>query len=144
MSSAHATVNVFLAEDSRLIRDRIAALLSGREMTVVGAAETASESIAGILTKRPDVVVLDIALAQGSGWDVLQAVRREAPDVAVVIFSNSAGPAYRKRYLGGGADSFLDKNSEFESLAEAVVSAARARAALAHSSSPVSHQQEAS
>jgi DNA-binding NarL/FixJ family response regulator len=47
-------------------------------------------------------------------------VRQAEPDIAFVVFSNNAGPAYRKRYLGEGAERFLDKTTEFDQLAIAV------------------------
>ena len=48
------------------------------------------------------------------------ALHVAAPDISFVVFSNAAGPAYRKRYLGAGATGFLDKNAEFDQLARAV------------------------
>ena len=47
------------------------------------------------------------------------------PRIAVVIFSNTSDPVYRKRYLGAGADDFLDKTHEFEQLAQAVSNASQ-------------------
>jgi DNA-binding NarL/FixJ family response regulator len=126
---AQATSNalkVFLADDSSLIRDRVAALLATLDMVVVGQASTPAGSIDGILSSRPDVVVLDVQLEGGSGLEVLRAVRSAAPQIAVVVFSNNASPAYRKRYLSDGAVGFFDKSTEFEQLAQAVASTCRA------------------
>jgi DNA-binding NarL/FixJ family response regulator len=51
---------------------------------------------------------------------VLRAVRKADPEVAFVVLSNNAGPAYRKRYLAEGAQRFLDKSTEFDQLAQAI------------------------
>ena len=118
-----APVTVFLADDSAAIRRRVADILRASAMDVVGEAETPAGSIAGILAARPDVVVLDVQLEGGTGLQVLQAVKRADPGIAFVVFSNNAGPAYRKRYLGEGAAQFLDKSTEFASLAQAVAQA---------------------
>lgn len=126
MQNASGPVKVFLADDSQPIRARIASLL-GPAVTVVGEAETPEGSIDGILAAHPDVVVLDVQLAGGTGLQVLRAVRRVDPGVAFVVFSNNAGPAYRKRYLGEGASRFLDKSTEFDQLADAVTGASQAR-----------------
>ncbi|MDP3797861.1 MAG: response regulator transcription factor [Polaromonas sp.] len=125
MSALHVPVRVFLADDSALIRSRVAAMLGVNEMTVVGQAETPQESIDGILATAPDVVVLDVQLDGGSGLQVLRAVRRAAPQIAFVVFSNNAGPAYRKRYLREGAARFLDKSTESDQLAQAVAGASQ-------------------
>ena len=120
---------VFLADDSAPIRARVTALLGAHAVSVVGEAATPQACIAGILTSQPQVVVLDIQLEGGTGLEVLRAVRQAAPDIAFVVFSNNAGPAYRKRYLVEGAVAFLDKSCDFEHLPRAI---ADARARLTH------------
>lgn len=120
-----ASLKVFLADDSRPIRERVNALLGAASMDVVGEAATPATCIAGILDSHPDVVVLDVQLEGGSGLQVLKAVRRADPGVAFVVFSNNSAPAYRKRYLGEGAVRFLDKSTEFDQLAQAVATAGR-------------------
>jgi DNA-binding NarL/FixJ family response regulator len=54
---------------------------------------------------------------------VLKTIRVADPKVAFVVFSNNAGPAYRKRYLAEGAVRFLDKTTEFDQLPGAVAQA---------------------
>ena len=120
-----APLKVFLADDSALVRGRVAALLDAGGMAVVGQAGTPQSSIAGILDAQPDVVVLDVQLEGGTGLEVLKAVRSADPGVAFVVFSNNAAAAYRKRYLREGAAQFLDKSTEFDQLAEAVAKAGR-------------------
>jgi two-component system response regulator DesR len=120
MTESHIPVSVFIADDSAIIRDRVAALLSAHAMDVVGAADTPQACIDGILSAHPDVVVLDVRLLGGTGLQVLRAVRRIEPAIGFVVFSNNAGPAYRKRYLDEGAECFLDKTTELEQLVSAV------------------------
>jgi DNA-binding NarL/FixJ family response regulator len=126
MPQANIPVRVFLADDSQLIRDRVAAILSSAgSMAIVGQAETPQGSIEGILACHPDVVVLDVQLEGGTGLQVLQAVRQADPAIAFVVFSNNSAPAYRKRYMGAGASQFLDKSSEFDQLVPAVTNASQ-------------------
>jgi two-component system response regulator DesR len=125
MQTRTATVKVFLADDSPAIRQRVGALLGAAAMDVVGEGATPETCIDGILNSHPDVVVLDHQLEGGTGLQVLKAVRTADPQVAFVVFSNNAAPAYRKRYLGEGALRFLDKSTEFDQLAEAVAAAGR-------------------
>lgn len=125
MTSTSESVKAFLAEDSCLIRDRVHAALDAADISVVGQAGTPDGCISGILDARPDVVVLDIQLEGGSGLEVLKAVRCAEPEVAFVVFSSHDAPVYRKRYLREGAVRFLDKNTQFDQLAEAVASAGR-------------------
>lgn len=121
--ASNTSPRVFLADDSGLIRSRVANLLGAHAMTVVGEAGTPQACIDGILASHPEVVVLDVQLEGGTGLQVLRAVRAAAPHIAFVVFSNNTGPAYRKRYLGEGALQFLDKSSEFEQLPQAITEA---------------------
>jgi len=120
MPQSNLPLKVFLADDSAMIRERVAAMLSAGAMAIVGQAETPQASIQGILAMHPDVVVLDVQLEGGSGLEVLRAVRQADPGIVFVVFSNNSGPAYRKRYLGEGASRFLDKSTEFDQLVPAI------------------------
>jgi DNA-binding NarL/FixJ family response regulator len=124
MASRNAPIKVFLADDSDLICDRVAALLGDAGMAIVGRAQTPQACFDGILASHPDVVVLDVQLDGGTGLEVMQTVRLAVPGVVFVVFSNNSGPAYRRRYLAQGAFRFIDKSSEFGLLAPAVQSAA--------------------
>lgn len=123
MSQQQATINVFLAEDSPLIRERVATLLGQEGMAIVGQAQTLQSSIDGILQARPDVVVLDHVLGGGSGLEVLRAVHNAAPEIRFVVFTINAAAGYRQRYLSEGAVSFLDKATESDLLVQAVKAA---------------------
>ena len=125
MSCSATPVKVFLADDSPLICDRIATILSSAGMSVVGRADTPQGCFSGILATQPDVVVLDVQLEGGAGLEVMRTVRLAAPEVAFIVFSNNSGPAYRKRYLHEGALEFIDKSTEFALLASAIARAAQ-------------------
>lgn len=123
--AAAPALRVFVVEDSPVLRDRLAELfapLTG--VRTVGYAEGADAAIRDILESRPDAVVLDIGLAQGSGIDVLRALQSQAPDIEVYILTNSANPQYRRLCTRLGARGFFDKTSEFELVRDAI--AARA------------------
>ena len=118
-------VKVFLVEDSALIRERVTGLLQRGDLAVVGHARTPQAAIDGILAAHPCVVVLDVQLEGGTGLQVLRAVRQAAPDIAFVVFSGNSDPAYRKLYLGAGAETFLDKSTQFDQLVQAVTKASQ-------------------
>ena len=122
---SNGPIKVFLADDSLQIRQRVSALLHASNVAVVGVGATPAACITAILELHPDVVVLDHQLEGGTGLEVLRAVRHADPAVAFVVFSNSDAPAYRRRYLSEGAQSFLDKSTEFGELAQAVARVGR-------------------
>lgn len=120
-------MKVFLVEDSALLRERVQAILASIPgATSVGHAASADEAIAAIATARPDVVVLDLQLESGSGFDVLRALPAGLARPAVYVLTNFANDAYRRKAESLGARGFFDKSQEFERLREALAELARA------------------
>lgn len=128
MDQPQAPIKVFLVDDSIPVRERVAQMLREHAIDVVGEAEAPQAAIEGILATHPDVVVLDIQLKGGTGLDVLRAVRQAAPQTAFIVLSNNSGPAYRKIYRIEGAMHFLDKNAEFDQLAQTIQNVSQQRA----------------
>lgn len=111
------SLTVYVVDDSPLVRERIEALLMRIDgARIVGHAEDADEAIARIPALLPQVVILDLKLARGNGFDVLRALRERAPQVEVYLLSNSASPAYRRCAERLGARGYFDKTQEFGQL----------------------------
>jgi DNA-binding NarL/FixJ family response regulator len=112
---------VFLVEDSASIRQRLVRLLetvSGA--SVVGHAADAEQAIDAILAARPDLVLLDLCLENGSGFDVLRAVHAAEPGIDFYMLSNFASEPYRRQAERLGACGFFDKSQDFDRLRELV------------------------
>ena len=114
-------LEVYLVEDALGVRERLKSLLESIEgVHVVGLAERADTAIDEILALRPDVAILDIALAHGTGFDVLRALRERAPAIDSYILSNFSSAAYRERAAELGACDLFDKSFEFEAVRDAL------------------------
>ena len=123
--SASPALRVFIVEDSPIVRERLAALLGSIEgAATVGEASSAPEAVARILEARPDAVVCDLKLADGSGFDVLRAVHERAPGIDLYMLSNFSAEPYRRLAARLGARDFFDKSHEIQRVRE--VLAARA------------------
>lgn len=110
-----AGMQVFIVEDSPIVRERLVDMLDSIPgASVVGEASRADAAIREILAARPDVVVLDLNLAEGSGFDVLRAVHHQAPEIDFYMLSNFAAYPYRQLAERLGARDFFDKSKEFE------------------------------
>jgi DNA-binding NarL/FixJ family response regulator len=115
------TQTVYLVEDSELVRERLLEMLDAVPgARVAGMATRADKAIKGILAARPDIVVLDVRLEQGSGFDVLRAVRAQAPEVEVYMLSGFASEPYRHLARQLGACDFFDKAIDFERVRDIV------------------------
>jgi len=116
-----ALMQVFLVEDSAPVRERLTEMLQDLPDTrVLGHAAEADGAIRDILAAAPDVVLLDISLAAGSGFDVLRAVRPQAPQIDFYLLSNFAAFPYRQLAETLGARGFFDKAREFERVREVI------------------------
>jgi two-component system response regulator DevR len=116
---------VFLVEDSPLLRSRLEEMLGAIPgVQLVGHAAAAEQAIAGILAARPDAVVLDLHLETGTGFDVMKALRKSAPHIAVYVLTNFPSEPYRRKAERLGARGFFDKSGELFRLGDALASGA--------------------
>jgi DNA-binding NarL/FixJ family response regulator len=114
-------LRVFVVESSPLIRERLEDMLASIEgVYSVGHAAGADEAIHEILDLHPHAVVLDVRLTQGTGFDVLRALREQAPEIAVYMLSNFATEPYRRLAARLGVAGFFDKTTQFEHVCEAL------------------------
>lgn len=127
-ATAAAPLRYYVVEDSPMILERMQAMLQPTGALEAGHAAGVQAAIDGILAERPDVVILDMQLADGTGFDVLRAVRARAPEIDVYFLSNFAADPYRQLAQRLGARGFFDKSNEFTRIRDVVVERAAARA----------------
>lgn len=108
-------LKVFIADDSRLVRKCLAALVSElRGVKVAGQAGDADEAFEVIQRLRPDVVILNVLMPGGNSIQVLEAIKKSAAAPVVIMLAAFPYPQYRKKCLEVGADYFFDKSTEFD------------------------------
>jgi len=114
-------LKVFLVEDAPLLRERLEALIAAIPgASVVGHAGGAAEAVSAILAARPDVVVLDIHLTEGNGFDVLRGLRAAQFAPSVYVLTNHPLESYRQAAERLGACGFFDKSHDFHLLRDEI------------------------
>jgi len=114
-------LKVFIADDSAPVRERLAALISELEMVqLIGKAENGHDAMEAVRKLRPDVVILDIRMPDGNGFQVLEGIKKNVAAPAVIMLTAFPYPQYRKKCLEAGAECFFDKTTEFDRVAEAL------------------------
>jgi DNA-binding NarL/FixJ family response regulator len=112
-------MKVLIVDDSAKMRERLISMLEGIEgVEVVGEAEDAPGAIVMNEWLKPDAIVLDIRIPKGSGFEVLERVKRRTRPPIVIMLTNFAYPQYRDKCLQSGADYFFCKSEEFERIPE--------------------------
>ena len=115
------TLNVVIADDSPLVRERLAVLLSELDgIELVGQAGTGDETLQAVERLKPDVLILDLHMPGNNGMEVLEAIKRGGAGPVVIVLTAFPYPQYRERCLKAGAEYFFDKASEFEEVSEAL------------------------
>jgi DNA-binding NarL/FixJ family response regulator len=107
-------LRVYVVEDSPLVFARLRESIEEDGATVVGHADDATTAFAEICELHPDVVIVDIALREGTGLHVLKDIadlpRDEQP--ARVVLTNFNREWYRDAAMRLGAEHFFDKSCE--------------------------------
>ena len=112
-----AAMNIFLVEDSASIRRLLVRRLDAMPgMRVVGEAAGERQALALIQWTKPDVVLLDLSLATGSGLNLVGELRRSGYGGRIAVLTAQEVDAYRRVCLDAGADAFYDKASGLEAL----------------------------
>jgi two-component system OmpR family response regulator len=123
-------LRVLLVEDSVLLASRLAELIcrlpDADLVAVVGAEDEAMLRIADC---RPDVLILDLHLRQGSGFGVLRSLSRTSPRPKVIVLTNYGANEYRREAESLGAVAFLDKSRDYGRLPALLLNFAHERAA---------------
>lgn len=108
-------MKIFIADDSAIVRERLIEIISElKGIDIIGQAGDVAEALESIRNLRPDAVILDIQMPNGSGIDVLENIKKEVPAPLVIILTNYPYPQYQKKCMDAGADFFFDKSTEFE------------------------------
>src|SRR5574341_2488931 len=118
---SHRKTRVVIADDSAPVRQRLIALLSGLgQVEIAGETRDVVETITFIRESRPDVVILDLRMPDGTGLDVLERIGNERPIPKVIVLTNYPFVQYRKKCLEAGASFFFDKSTEFHKIPRAI------------------------
>jgi DNA-binding NarL/FixJ family response regulator len=103
---------VLLIDDHELIRAGLAGAFARAEgFTVVGQAGTVAGGLEAARTLKPDVVVSDVLLPDGSGFDIVRALRSERKDVGLVVLTMYAGDEQIFAAMDAGASAFVGKDA---------------------------------
>ncbi len=114
-------ITVLIVDDQALVREGLAALLTGREgFGLVGVASDAAEAMELIERERPAVVLTDIRMPEVSGIELLGEIRRRHPGVRVIMLTTFHDDETVAGAVSSGADGFLLKDATLAELTDAI------------------------
>jgi DNA-binding NarL/FixJ family response regulator len=114
------SIRLLIVDDHELVRNGLKAMVAGTEIAVVGEAATSDEAVAQALETNPDLVLLDVRLADGDGLGVLSRLKVERPKLPVLVFSNYDNPTFVARAVALQAAGYVLKGAPRATLLEAM------------------------
>lgn len=114
-------IRVFIIDDHPIVRESIAAIISQQpDMVVSGSASSKRDVYAAFTLHAPDVAIVDVALADSHGLELIQDLRTQFEDSRFVVFSMYDERLYAERAVKSGAHGYVMKSQSAKMLVQAV------------------------
>jgi DNA-binding NarL/FixJ family response regulator len=114
-------IKIVLADDHRIFRKGLKALLSEKEsIEVLAEADNGDEALKMARKYNPGIVIMDIGMPKMDGIEAARQIRERLPEIEVIILSMHAKKAYIDQVLKAGAKGYVLKDSDEENLIAAI------------------------
>lgn len=130
-SAGHPQIRIVLVDDSELVRMGLRSLLASEAtFQVIGEASGVASGIEAVVRMQPDVVLLDIRLPDGSGFDACRQMLNRAPEVRVLFLTSVADDSLVEGAIRAGGHGYLLKEIDTRALVQAIREVAAGRSVL--------------
>lgn len=103
------TKRLLIADDSNIVRGKIARALGQHGLDIVGLASNGREALELFKTTRPEVVTMDLTMPEMDGIECIRQIRALDPKVRILVVSALSDKSTAIQALKEGAQGFLDK-----------------------------------
>lgn len=125
------STRVLICDDHEVVREGLRGLI-GRQpgMSVVAEAGTVAEAIEAAARARPDVVIMDVRLPDGSGVEACRTIREARPETRVIMLTSYADDEALFASIIAGASGYLLKQTRGQAVVDAITTVALGRSLL--------------
>jgi two-component system nitrate/nitrite response regulator NarL len=120
MNKRKKKIRLLLADDHPVVRRGIRSCLSIEHLEIVGEAVDGQEAIAKVAELKPDIVLMDIDMPKMSGLEATRLLRKEFPEVRVLILSVHSNKQYVLQIIQSGAQGYVLKDASPADLVRAI------------------------
>ncbi|GCF11380.1 LuxR C-terminal-related transcriptional regulator [Dictyobacter arantiisoli] len=114
-------ISLLIANDHQVVQDGLRCMLAGSpEIELVGCASSIPETIRLVGECEPDVLLIDPHMPEQDGWQAIQLIRGEWPQVAILIYTGQQHDDHLLRALRAGVSAYLPLRSERAALLYAI------------------------
>ena len=114
------SVRVLVADDHEVVRVGLKSLVAGTNIRIVADASSGEEAVRLTLKHKPDVVVMDVRMANGDGLTALGRIKLDLPELPIIMFSTYDNPTYIARAVALGASGYILKRDSIKKLIDAI------------------------
>lgn len=112
---------ILLADDHQLIIDGLRGFIeTNSDYTVVGEANTGTEAVRLAEVLSPDVILMDIEMPEMTGIQASEEIKRNHPEIKIIIVSMHNEKQLIKKLIDQGADGYILKNSQQKEVLDAI------------------------
>ena len=121
---------VVLIDDNRLVRDGLSALLSAQGLSVVATARSGQEAMRQVARVKPQLVLLDSALGDREGSQFVQEIRRNFPDIKVIVMGLLPAHDEFVEFVKAGVAGFILKDATIDVFIATILAVANGQSVL--------------
>ncbi|WP_409294165.1 response regulator [Peribacillus sp. SCS-26] len=119
-------IRLMLVDDHAVLRDGLKSILEMEDnIEVVGEAVSGEEALRQVPVCKPSMILMDINLPEKSGVEITGLLKRQYPDIKVLILTMHSHEEYFMSAIREGADGYLLKDAPYGQVIEAIRSVAK-------------------
>jgi DNA-binding NarL/FixJ family response regulator len=118
-------IKILVVDDHEVVRAGLKSLLTGSDIKIAAEGSSGEAAVRLALKHNPDVVLMDVRMAEGDGLTALGRIKLDRPEMPIIIFSAFDNPTYVARAVALGAAGYLLKGCGKEELLGAIRKAAK-------------------
>jgi DNA-binding NarL/FixJ family response regulator len=124
-----SNITVLLVDDHTIVRQGLKALLmSQKDISILGEAQTGREAVDLAAQHRPSVVIMDLAMPRLNGAEATRQILKNTPSTKVIVLSTYSDDEHVQQALAAGAAAYLLKQTAAEDVVEAIREVAKGNA----------------